>query len=639
MIRSLLLLFLLTSCLEVLGHNYNRITSLPKDNYLLTNRTEIEAAKEKARKFVWARRALEEITSRAKQSLAIEVRIPERGGPNGLYACTRDGFKLEDTANSAEFKCPECNAVYKGRFYRENDHRKYSDAVLNLGLAYRLTDNREFATKAKEILLAYSDRYTKFSKHGEDGERRPNGAPNGARLFKQTLGESRWLVPIVWGYSLIRDSLRQEERDHIEKDLLIPAGELLRAHHWGVHNKQAWMNAGFGLVGFVTGNREWIKEAIEDKQRGFETLVTKGVSDEGFWWEGSTSYHAMTRQAMTYLALAAFNSGINLYSERFLKMFDVPVQIAFPDGNLPVFNDSSGGEVTDGAGLYEVVYARTRKPLYAQLIASTERDSIFSLLHGERDLSKQAYLPHQSTILPGIGMAMLRSNEVAVAVRFGVHGGWHGHFDKLGIITYGLGNYFGLDPGSAGYSNPMHDEWNRTTLSHNTVVMSQTSQEGLNSFKVEDWKTEGGVTTLVVSTDSAYSDAVLKRSLRLEGNRLTDRFDCISDLRHQYDWVFHSHGAFTTSLKMKPRRMKLGSSHGYQFVENLHEAVTEADFWVTWELNGVRLRINFKGEPGTEVYTGVGPARDGRIPMVIVRRRGVGVTFDATHIFERMKRD
>jgi hypothetical protein len=610
-----LIFVLLTSSVNVIAENYSIVSKLPSDNYLLTTRAEINAALEKAKRLPWAKKILYGLISDAEKALRLEIKIPERNGPEGLFACPTDGFRL-NSSGAGEFKCPACGSVYKGRPYKENDHRPYSQAIRDLGLAYRFTGREEFLTKAKQILLAYSDLYPKFKKHGEDGEGRPNNAPNGAKLFMQTLGEARWLVPVVWGYSLVKGALAESERNLIEKNLLIPAAEILRAHHWGVHNKQSWMNAGFGLVGFATGNQTMVQEAIEDKQRGFKTLVAKGVMDDGLWNEGSTSYHAMTRQAMTYLAEAAWYAGINLYSDRFLKMYDVPLLIGFPDGHLPVFNDSSGGTVTGAASFYEILFARTSKPEYGRVVSDSSRDSIHSLLQGVETLPSGPVLPEQSTILPSTGIAMLRSKEVAVAIRFGIHGGWHGHFDKMGIITYGLGKYFGTDPGSAGYSNPLHDDWNRTTLSHNTVVMSTNNQAGLNNFKIEEWKVKAGSTLLVVSSDAAYSDAVLK-------------------LRHMYDWAFHSPGKFECSLKLKPYGMKLGKSDGYQMVENISEAVTDSDWWASWQQDNVRLTIYFKGSPGTEVFAGEGPSQRGMIPMIIVRKRGVGVSFDTTHVFEK----
>jgi oligo-alginate lyase len=614
--------------------NYNDIVPISNDNYLLVNKTEIEEAKRKAQKYAWAKTVVDRYIKEADQALKLGIDIPERYGANGLlFACKKDGFRLKSLSNN-EHECPACKTVYKGKLYNENEHRPYSTAVRTLGLSYRFTDRKEYAEKAAQILMAYADRYTKYSRHGEDGENRLNGAPNGARLHMQTLGESRWLVPIVWGYSLIRETLNKEQQSHIEKGLLIPAAELLRAHHWGVHNKQSWMNCGFGLVGLVTGNIEMVKEAIEDKERGFKVLIEKGVTDEGFWYEGSEGYHNMTRQALVYLAEGARHAGIDLYSERFLKMYEAPIALSFPDGDIPDFNDGNRKGSLSEDESYEIAYARSRNPLFGRLLSKSERGSLEALLYGAEELPTGTYLPEESSILPSAGLAVLRSKEATVAIRFGLHGGWHGHYDKLGIITYGLGKYFGTDPGSGGYSNPMHDKWYRTTLSHNTVIMSMREQAGLNSCKIEKWEKSPESTTLVVSTDSAYSDATLKRTLRLQGNRLEDRFDCISDTRHNYDWVFHSPGNFSSSLKFIPHPPKLGSEHGYQFVENVGQAVTDGEWWVRWEQGNVRLTIYFKAFPLTEVFTGLGPSKDGSIPMLIVRRRGLGVFFDTTHVFE-----
>ena len=64
---------------------------------------------------------------------------------------------------------------------------------------------------------------------------------------------------------------------------------------------------------------------------------------------------------------------------------------------------------------------------------------------------------------------------------FAPFGGFHGHFDKLSFVWYARGRERGVDPGRAAsqaYRLPIHTQWYRATLAHNTVVVDGKSQEG-----------------------------------------------------------------------------------------------------------------------------------------------------------------
>lgn len=608
--------------------------------YLLIDDAGIEAARQKAARHGWASAALDRIVAGAEQALSSPVHIPERGGQWNLwYSCGKDGVSLE-TVSATEHRCPACGATYTGEPYDAvvvgRTHNAYSAQLLDLGLAYRFSGRDEFAARAAAILLGYAERYPSYPRRDKYGEDRAGGG----RLLSQTLDEARWLVRVAWAYSLLRDALATDQRRQIETALLLPAADLLREDQWGVHNKQCWMNAGSGLVGFATGDRELIDEAIAHPERGFRALVARGVTDEGLWWEGSLGYHFMVMHALVLLAEAAHHAGIDLYSERFLRMWDAPLALALPDGNPPGFNDNPGTNLTDQVGLYEVGYARTRRADYGRLLAATARDALESLLFGLEDPPAGPYLPERSSLLRSAGYAVLRSPEAAVAVRFGRQGGDHGHLDKLNVVTFGAGALFGLDPGTVAYSVPLYEGWYRATLAHNTVVMTRKNQAGLNAGAVETWVSEPGVTTLVVATDSAYPDVLLRRTLTLRGVELADRFECASaTARHSFDWVFHSPGQFSSSLDFQPRGKPLGDADGYQYVEGVAEAETDGDWWARWEQGDARLTVRFKAAPGTRVFHGFGPGKDPRekVPLLIVRRLAIRTVFDALHRFERVE--
>jgi hypothetical protein len=341
-------------------------------------------------------------------------------------------------------------------------------------------------------------------------------------------------------------------------------------------------------------------------------------------------------QALWPLAEAARRAGIDLYSERYRRLYDAPLALALPDGDSPGFNDSAGGNVRGLGSLYEIAYARWRRPAYGRLVAATDRESLQALLYGVEEAPAGPMIPADSALLKDAGFAMLRApGPLSVAVRFGRHGGGHGHPDKLGIVTYGAGRMFGLDPGSINYGVPLHREWYRSTIAHNTVSVDQQAQATVDGA-LEKWSAEGGVTTLAAVADKVYPDVTLRRSLTVRAGEVADRFECASQSGHTYDWAFHAPGRLTTSLDLEPRAAPLGAENGYQHIEKVLSGRAEGDWWARWEAEDARLTLRVKAAPGTEVFTGVAPGRNpaDRVPLIIVRRRAAKTVFEVTHQFE-----
>ena len=208
------------------------------DNWLLTDRQEIDAAKLKAGKNAWAKGALDDVLRSARQALAAKVDLPDRGGqwPH-WYSCKRDGVKLE-TVSPTLHRCPKCSAEYTGEPYDSvvlyGVHSAYARAVRDLGLAFRFTGDAAFARRSGEILTAYAAKYETYKRHNTAGDDKVGGG----RIMAQTLDESVWLIPAAWGYCLVRETLRPAERARIENDLLVAAAEMIREHRISIHNIQ-----------------------------------------------------------------------------------------------------------------------------------------------------------------------------------------------------------------------------------------------------------------------------------------------------------------------------------------------------------------------------------------------------------------
>jgi hypothetical protein len=356
----------------------------------------------------------------------------------------------------------------------------------------------------------------------------------------------------------------------------------------------------------------------------------------GIWGEASLGYHVFTLHAVWALVEAARRHGIDLYADPgYRGLLDGPINTALPDGSMPGFNDNPGYELKLWAPVYELAYARWHKKEHGQVVAMAPRTSIQSLLYGADTVPEGNPIPTRSLLLKEAGYGLLRSPEVTVAGRFGIHGSGHGHPDKLNIVTYAHGTHFGVDPGSINYGVPLFFEWYKATISHNTVSVDERQQQRADA-RVTEWRAEAGETVLAGEAE-VYPGVKFRRTLRLKGAVLEDRFECESETEHVYDWAFHSQGALGTSLEMKRRTEPVAKVSGYQHIKEPSEAATDGDWTATWREGKATLTLKVKGAPGTTVFTGKGPGPDPAddIALVLVRRKGTRVVFEMTHTYAK----
>lgn len=610
-------------------------------SYLLVNQTEIESAKEKAARFPWAREAMSRLLKDAEAALLSTVDVPLRGGQWGhWYVCKKDGVTL--VADSpVRHRCPKCGEIYTGYPYDDvyltRIHSANATAIKTMGLAFRVTGKPEFASKAKELLIAYSKQYRKYPHRDNLGE----DSVNAGRVLSTTLDESTWTIPVAWGYSLIRETLSDADRRQIERELLRPLADTIIGNSYArLPNIQCWKDSAIACIGFALGDNDLVAEALDHPVRGFHKLMSRYVLPGGLWYEGSLGYHHYAMSALWTLVEAARHNGIDLYSgERYRSMFEAPLALSMQDGSAPGFNDNPGGGIATFADLYEIGFARWRDPRYGRAAREGTRTTLNALLYGAPELppSTLPLISSSSVLLQEAGYAVLRSPEVTAAVRFGLHGLGHGHPDKLNVVTSAFGVTFGLDPGSINYGAPLHGEWYRSTIAHNTVCVDGQLQ-GNADGKLVQWKTNGGRAIFKAAADNVYDSVVLTRSLELHAAELVDTFECTSKSEHQYDWAFHARGAHTTSLDLQASQLGIPEkTNGYQHIRKVREANQDKDWWVRWENDGRSLTLHITGVPETKVFVGEGPGRtaDERIAVVVVRRRTNATVFSARHVYSK----
>jgi len=588
------------------------------------------------------------VVSRADSALKREPEFPPRGGQhNQWYQCEKCQMglrKVDDTHH----KCPKCGKVYSGAPYDDvifsRKHRRNLDDCRNCAWAYAITGDKRYAERTKAVLLGYAQRYKKYPYHDSRCRTGSKASASGGRLFEQTLNEASAMPRNVAApYDLIHGSgvLTGADHKNIRTGLIVPMLKNMDNHKAHKSNWQSWHNAGMLWGGAVIGDVSWVRKAIRQPLHGFTIQMNISITDDGMWYENSWGYHFYTLSALVETAEGARRLGIDLWSHpKFKKMFTLPVHYTMANGRLPRFGDDVNSAATGKSRLFEPAYASYAADgdpgLLALLSAAPSWDSV---LRG-RDVAVKAELPElESRVFKSAGHAILRAKGGAgltAAFTFGPYGGFHGHFDKLSFVLFGLGQELGVDPGRArsqAYRLPIHRNWYKATPAHNCVVVDGGSQEGVEG-KLVNFSAADEFAFVRASCDKAYKGVKHVRTLALTPSYLVVMDELVVDGAEprRFDWVYHNKGD-SVSCDAAAKAGKLPEPfQGAEYIRNVRRGRTDGEtVRVEFADKDVTTHLVMEGEPATEVAVGDGPLGSvmDRVPVVVVTRRGKAVWFCA----------
>ncbi len=630
---------LLSICLR------GQTNALPPHPRLLLNADGIAQLKARIAAEPWAKQSWDELKTHAVREMTKPVVLPPRGGNwSHNYVCPEHGARLKQGKQIGPWQwehiCPVGDHILRGdpsKATLDFDgnaiaavHANYAREVVDDGLLYQFTGDQRYAARARSILLAYAERYLTYPVHDNQG--RPGG--RGGHVASQSLTESTWLIDIAQGADLVWDQLSDADRQTITDKMLRPAlNEIIIPQKYGIHNIQNRENSAIGLIGYLLGDPELIRLAIDDPTYGFRAQMEHGVLPGGFWLEGSTGYHFFAMDGMWPLMEAARNCGTDLYGPQFKSLFDGPMSLTMPNGDLPNFNDSGISPLENHAEIYELGFARYHDAGYAALVTASDRSGRMSLLFGMSPLSGDMAMPIASRNLTGPGYAILERGRgekaMWLALKYGPHGGGHGHPDKNSFILYARGDVVAPDVGTHAYGSPLHLGWDKTTLAHNTLVVDEKSQEPAQG-KCLAFGSEGGVDFSVTDAGSIYSGVRFIRSAAVVNSNLIVFIDQIqADAPHTFDLAYHQVGTWENLPVGKSWSSSARAAYKY-----VSDATARDTAGGNLEL---KTRIGHDWQPTielvetapTEVITGYGiwKTTEDKVPMVIQRRQAQRTAF------------
>jgi hypothetical protein len=290
-----------------------RAGDLPPHPRLLLDQADVAALKQRvAGPFA---QQWKQFLAAADKALNDPVELPPRGGNwSHNYVCPEHGTRLKRGERIGPWQwihtCPTGPHTLKGDPSKATTdfdgngiasvHGDNADTTVTLGVAYQVTGDEKYARRAREILLAYADKYLTYPLHTNQGK---PGKPDGksGRVASQSLTEASLLINFVQGADLVWDTVSESDRKTIESRFFRPALDetIIPGDKKGPHNIQCRQNSAIGLVGFLLNDQQLIARAIDDPRSGFRTQLARGVLDDGMWFEGSGGYHFWRRRRGT----------------------------------------------------------------------------------------------------------------------------------------------------------------------------------------------------------------------------------------------------------------------------------------------------------------------------------------------------
>jgi hypothetical protein len=578
------------------------------------------------------------------------------------YFCKDDGHVLEyNPRDSHHHICPICKKEYSSPLldgvwvciYRN----EAALTVLKASILYLITDDKKYFEIAYSLAGFYLSSFEKFELHNKEGlvfdsvETMNWGC---GRIMPQNLNESIFFIRIFTALELIKEEIPNELMTYIKNDFRTSFYRLLRPQIDKIHNISCWMNSAIGVVGLFCDDKRLIEFAF-DGEFNINRQLREGVTEDGFWYEGSIHYNFFTLEGMVYLALFAKTYEKEFKEQSIIKkMLIAAYHYAFSNQQLPNPND---GWPSINLKSYSYIYAVGTKVFGAASEVGAIMGEILSAdyVRGEIPLSKPYYFDNklsleQFLLLPDFkyteptyannqsmdfehsNYALLKGEEWNIFYKYGHHGPSHAHPDKMTIEVMLGQQTLTRDLSNSGYGSVICNEWHRVSASHNTVVV-----DGLNHTSFEPGeKIAFEPNYCDAKADHVYQDVNFRRKLQLRNDGFSDEFEVTSESVHTFDFVFHVEAELNMNLQelyeVEENAELCFKENGYSYFKDVKSIkplqLSKEDMKLYWKLGEYDL-ISAIDMKDTEVFLARSPANPvtNWRTSIILRRKAMSTTF------------
>ncbi len=474
------------------------------------------------------------------------------------WVCPQDGSALTfDPWSPTAHRCAQCGGTVRGerhdRAWAKYQHLWLAERAAHLAALHALDGNEAAGRRAREILVAYAQRY--WSYPNRDNVLGPS------RLFFSTYLESIWILNYLAAAVLLREAgggvLEEPVRAGISR-VADEAANLIGDYNERFSNRQTWNNAALTAIAVWFEDEELAQGAIGGPTGLIAHL--RGYGADGMWYEGE-NYHLFALRGLLTGAAWALQAGVDFCGDaalasRVALALRAPTLSALPDFTFPARKDARFGvslaqpmylelwEVGLGrlgkrdtgnenreiqswlAALYKA--PQPKRELFESYLHDAPLDRVsfpvspftlswWSLLEMPpvRPAGTEPWSA-PSTLLASQGLAILRAGDRYTSLECGGTGSGHGHPDRLNLTLHAHGVYWLPDFGTGSYvARDLF--WYRSTLAHNAPRLDGVSQPTRDAscaaFDVQgDWAwTRGmwrGVTRTLVAGPQYLVDVV-----------------------------------------------------------------------------------------------------------------------------------
>ncbi len=498
--------------------------------------------------------------------------------------CATDGTPLTfDPWAPHDHRCPTCGANWRGvphdDWWSMGAQLWTAERALQAAVLGDMWQRPELSALARDAIVRVTERWPRY----------PNAdnALGPTRPFFSTYLESVWLLNVCLAAHVLRHDARSRGAiDAFNSAVVEPSRALIASFPEGASNRQAWHTAAQLAAAVLLGDDAAIAPLV-DGRLGVTALITRGLLDDGSWYEGE-NYHLFAHRGLWYGVTLLDSLGVELspaMTHRFDAGFRTPLLGVLPDGTFPSRKDSRYAVSVHQwrfAEWCELGLVRTGDPVLATWLerlygsdlclgdtgrarstADIERDERPVQLSradlGWRTLLFARAMPwaqaaggyDQSVVLSSQGLNVLRadSGRIYASLEGGVTGGGHGHPDRLSLSLQDGATRLLEDPGAGSYvERTLH--WYRSTLAHNAPLVNGRSQQRV-AAQLDAFDARSGVGWMRVSASELSPGVHMQRTVVLLDTHLVDLFEWRADREVTVDLPLHTQSALRTPCEWR----------------------------------------------------------------------------------------